>query len=91
MPEVIGKNHTYFGMDLDYSSQGEVIFSIDSYIIEVIDEFPDEMIKTTKMPAGNHLFKIDDACAKLCERDKIILHRLVVKIIFLIKHARPDI
>ena len=33
MPVVRGKKHTYSGMDLDYSSPGEVIVSMESYII----------------------------------------------------------
>ena len=48
MPVIGGKNHNYVGMDLDYSSPGEVVVSIDSYITEVIDEFPEEMMKTIK-------------------------------------------
>ena len=40
MPVVRGKKLTYVGMDLDYSLPGEVIFSVDRYIIEAIDEFP---------------------------------------------------
>ena len=43
------------------------------------------------MLVGNHLFKVDNACEKLCERYKIILHQLVAKLLFLIKHARSDI
>ena len=43
------------------------------------------------MPTGNHLFKVDDACVKMCKRDKIIYHRLVAKLLFLSKRARPDI
>lgn len=30
------KKHTYVGMDLDYTSTGEVIVSMGSYIIEAI-------------------------------------------------------
>ena len=43
------------------------------------------------MSAGNHLSKVDNACAKLCKRDKIIFRRLVAKLLFLIKRERPDI
>ena len=42
MPVVRGKNHTYFVMDLGYSFPGEVIVSMDSYITEAIDEFPEK-------------------------------------------------
>ena len=91
MPVVRGKTHTYVGMDLDYSSPGEVIVSMDSYITEAIDKFLDEIMQKIKTPAGNHLFKVDNACTKLCERNKIIFHRLVTKLLFLSKRARPDI
>ena len=40
MPIVRGKKRTYVGMDLDYSSPGEMIVSIDSYITEAIDKLP---------------------------------------------------
>ena len=77
MPVVIGKKHTYVVMDLDSISLGGVIVSLESYTKEVIDKFTEEMTKKIKNPAGNHIFKVDDACVKLLERDNIIFHRLV--------------
>ena len=62
MPVARGKKHTYVGMDLYYNTPGEVIVSMDSYITEVIDEFPKEMMKSIKTPTGNHLFKVGGAC-----------------------------
>ena len=88
---VIGKKHNYAGMELDYSSPGEVIVSMDSYITEAIDGFLEEMTQKIQMLEGNHFFKVDDTCAKLFERNKIIFHRLVEKLIFLRKHVRPNI
>ena len=64
---------------------------MDSYIIEAIDKLPEEMTKSIKLPAGKHLLKVDNACVKLCKRDRIILHQLVSKLISLSKRARPDI
>ena len=90
MPVVRGKKHIYVGMDLDYISSREVIVSMDSYNIEAIDKFPKEMMRTIKTPAGNHRFKVEDTCVKLCKRDKIIFHRLVANILFKRKRARPD-
>ena len=37
MPVVRGDNHTYVGMDLGYSSSGEAIVSMHSYITEEIE------------------------------------------------------
>ena len=64
MPVARGKKNKYFGIDLYYISPGEVIVSMDSYITEVIDELPEEMMKTIKILAGNHLFKVDNTCIK---------------------------
>ena len=41
--------------------------------------------------AENYLFKVDDACTKLCEINKILSHRLVENLLFLSKCARPHI
>ena len=68
IPVARGKKHTYVGMYLDYCTSVEVIVSMGSYITEAIEEFPKEMMKSIKTPAGNHLFKVDDACKKLCDR-----------------------
>ena len=62
MPVARGKKHAYVKMDLEYSSLGELVVSMDT--TEVIDRFPEEMTKTTKTPAGNHLLKVDDTCVK---------------------------
>ena len=48
MPVVRGKKQTYIGMDLDYSSPGEVIVSMDSYTTEEIGEFPDKTMQKIK-------------------------------------------
>ena len=88
---VIGKKHNYAGMELEYSSPGEVIVSMDSYITEAIDGFLEEMTQKIQMLEGNHFFKVDDTCAKLFERNKIIFHRLVEKLHFLRKLVRPYI
>ena len=65
MPFVRGKKHTYVGMDFKYSSPVEVIVSMDNYIAEVIEKFPEEKTKIIKTPAVNHLLEVDDACVKL--------------------------
>ena len=49
MPVVRGKKHTYVGMDFNCISTGELIVSMDSYITEAVDEFPEEMMKTIKI------------------------------------------
>ena len=64
---------------------------MDRYITEATDKFPEEMMKSIKTSAGNHFLKVDNTCAKLCERENIIFHRLVAKLLFLSKSGQPDI
>ena len=78
-------------MDIDYSSPCEMIFSMDSYITEAIDHFPEEIMHKIKTPAVKHLFKVNSACTKLCERDNIMFHQLVANLLFLSKRAQSDI
>ena len=58
MPVIRGKKHTYVGMNLDYNSSGEVIVPMDSYITEVIDKFPEEMMKTIKTLEGTTFLRL---------------------------------
>ena len=91
MPVVVGKKHNYARMDLDCSTHREVIVSMDRYVTEAIDEFPEEMMQKIKTPAGNHLFKVDDEFTKIFERNNIMFQIMVLKLLFLSKLARTYI
>lgn len=54
----IGKRHGYLGMDLDFSTVGEVIISMVPYAKNIIKEFQEELGKSVMTPAGEHLFTI---------------------------------
>ena len=56
-PVTRGKKDTYAVMDLDYISPGEAIVSVDSYIIEVIDEFPRKNDENNKIAGRKPPFK----------------------------------
>ena len=91
MPVIRGKKHNYVGTDIYYSTPGEIIVSMDSCITEMMDKFQEEIMQRIKPPIGNHLFRVDNACTKICEIKKIMFHQLVVKLLFLSKHTRPYI
>ena len=48
-----GKKHEYLGMDIDYTTEGKVTFSIEKYTRNVIAEFPKTWDKTPKQPPVN--------------------------------------
>jgi len=61
------------------------------HLKEAIEEFPEDCSNAAETPAGSHLFEINDDCAELSEEDRTTLHRIVAKLLFVTKRARPDI
>jgi hypothetical protein len=82
-----GKIHEYIGMTLNFSVPGECRVSMLPYVKEIIDDFTtysgDE--NTTKTPAAEHLFKIDENAVKLDEETGKVFHNFVAKCLFLTK------
>jgi hypothetical protein len=53
-----GKKHTLVGMDLEFD-KGEVKVSMEPYLQEALEAFPEEIDKTVTSPAADHLYKIN--------------------------------
>ena len=47
-----GKKHTYVGIDLDFSNDGEVKVNMRGYLEESLEEFPVKIEGTVSMPAS---------------------------------------
>jgi Reverse transcriptase (RNA-dependent DNA polymerase) len=56
-----GKVLEYLGMKIDYSNAGKVVFSMQEYIKNLLEECPDELLKagTATTPAANHISNIN--------------------------------
>ena len=89
-----GKVHEYLGMDIDWASVlGKMIVSMIKYLHKLIEEFPEFLRGTKASPAGYHMFTVrEDGKRKLLPEEQARqFHRIVAHLIFLCKHARPDI
>ena len=65
-----GKIHDYLGMDMDWSKDGKVTISMIEYLYRILDEFIDEITKTSATPSADHLFKIrENATRHNCPRN----------------------
>ena len=53
-----GGRFTYLGMDLDYSKKGLFLVSMVKYTDQVIDDFPDDITKSSPCPHNENLFRI---------------------------------
>ena len=82
----------YLAMLIDFSEDGRVIFLMIDYLEDILTECTDyDMNGTAVWPAHEDLFKIDENSQKLSSVDGNFFHRIVAKLLFAAKQARPDI
>ena len=88
-----GKIHDYLSMQLDFSMPREVKVTMIPYVKEIVTLFEqyDNSMKTAKTPASEFLFKMCEDMKVLPEKQVAIFHTFVVKNLFALKHAWPDI
>jgi hypothetical protein len=100
-----GNTHKYLGMNLDFSTKGQVKISMIEYVKEVIAawdrakekkdyDFVEVVCKHGKKSktseAPDDLFKIDEYAKKLDTKFSTAFHNTVAKALYLVKRARPD-
>ena len=86
-----GKVHDYLGMNLDFSTKGEVKIGMIDYVKEMINDFGEDVTKIAKTPAAEHLFKVRDDVENVSEEKSQRFHNIVAKGLFLCKRARIDL
>ena len=86
-----GKVHDYLGINIDYSNNDYVKFTMYDFLEDVLGESRSDMKGTSKWPAGPKLFDVDATSTKLSEHDQEYFHRMVARLLFVAKRARPDI
>ena len=86
-----GLKHDYLGMQINYSTKGEVVFTMFEFIKKLMDEIPEEFNKTATAPAAAHLFETDDEGGNLNKDTADLYHHLVAMLLYLAKSgkARP--
>ena len=70
---------------------GKVQISMGDYIDEMLKSLPEDMAGESLTPAGNHLFTVNPDAVALSTQESDLFHHYVAKLLFLCKHARPDI
>jgi hypothetical protein len=78
-------------MTLNYSVEGKVKVTMLKYIKKILEEMPEEWTGEAATPAANHLFEVNPEAEQLDEETAQTFHRIVAKLLFLCKRARPDI
>ena len=88
-----GKIHTYLGMNLDYTTAGQVKITMYDYIEEILTAYDKAEPKgtgTKSSAAPINLFTVNEDCVKLPPEKTVQFHNLVAKTLYATKRARPD-
>ncbi len=100
-----GKTHKYFGMSLDFCHENQcritmidhvdkIVATYDKALGELDDGFSAVKKKNNSArtsAAPDDLFILDNDEEKLSKESSIAFHHLVAKILYVSKHARPDV
>jgi len=88
-----GKIHDYLGVELDYSTPGEVKIQMRRYVEKMLKEFPyiEQLKKGIKTPAADHIFKVRKDGKKLNKQMKESFYTAVYQALFLSMRSRIDI
>ena len=78
-------------MNLVFNEKNGIKIDMKKYVQEMIDEYPDDLKGTSKTPANEKLFKVNDKSNKLSKDEAEVFHTMVAKGLFLSKRSRPDI
>ena len=88
-----GKKHKYLGMNLYFTTKGEVKVTMEDYTkecIKIFDKVSPLELGTKSSAAASNLFEVDEDSEKLSPRKAEAFHSLVAKILFVTKRARPN-
>ena len=87
-----GETHNYLGMAIDYTIPGKVKITMLDFVQGVLDECPEDLMKgPSSTHAANHLFNVDPESKNLGNEKASRFHHLTAKLLYLSKHARPDL
>jgi len=85
-----GNKHTFVGMDVEYKGN-KVEISMQPYLQEALEAFPEETTKKVSTPAADHLYTVNPKAKKLPEPLRETFHHIVAKLLFAATRGRPDL
>ena len=100
-----GKVHVFVGMNMDFSTKGEVHITMLKHLDDAVTTFENAQTevgdgfievkrsrsKSQLTAAPTDLFEVNEKCEKLPKKAQEYFHCVTAKLINIWKHARPDI
>ena len=86
------KLHEYLGLTIHYNLLGKVAFTMFEYLEDIIAKASEELKPSRCVhPCNDNLFKIKEDSPLLDPKKADLFHKLVARLFFASKRARPDI
>ena len=86
-----GNIRKYLRMNIDYSYSGKVKLYMVYYVVEVIDNTPEDTKWESETPAAHHLFVTTEYENKISQTNAELSHHFVAQLLYLKKRDRSDI
>ena len=86
-----GAKHTFLGMDIEFNKDGTVTLAMNSYIMEAISDFAEDVSSPANTPSGKGLFEVDPTSGALPMAQAERFHSIVAKLLYISSRARSDI
>jgi hypothetical protein len=82
--------HDLLGINIDFSTPGDVLFNMIPYLAKVLHDFPEKIMEVSSSPAADHLFNIRDPKEAhfLPESQAIVFHHTTAQLLFLLHTCR---
>ena len=86
-----GMEHEFLGMTIIYNGDGTASIDMSRYSKEAIEDFGEDIGRTSATPAAKTLFDIDENSPKLSTEKAELFHSIVAKLLYVSLRARIDI
>jgi hypothetical protein len=83
----VGENMSYLGMQVSIADDGTTI-DMSFYVSEILK---DEEVEVTGSPTTKEAYNVSDQSKKLSDDERKWYHSKPAKLLYLAKHAHPDI
>ena len=84
---MIGNELSYLGMQIEWTSNGFQV-SMEFYIEQMLLGWPGVLLRAG--PGTKDTYKIDEVSQRLAEKERVLFHSTVARVLYLAKHVRPD-
>ena len=86
-----GKNHTFLSIYIEFIGRKKFAVFISHHVDEALEDFGETLKVNVVNPATSKIFTITSEAKDLDDEKKDCYHLITAKILWIMKHSRPDL